>query len=69
MIFCPQGISDWASLSGSVLQVEALSNCTLVDLVMSLVTPSFKWLKNLRPTPSHEDFVRCCRHFGHTFPV
>ena len=30
--------------------MEAVSNCILVDLVMSLAIPSFKWAKNLRPT-------------------
>ena len=50
VIFCPSVISDCASVSGSVLREEAVSNCNPIDLVRSVVTPCFKWLKNVRPT-------------------
>ena len=43
---CPRGINNWAILSGSVLHVEAVSNCTIIDLFRSLVTPSSIGLDN-----------------------
>lgn len=46
--FFPGGINERARFSGSesVLQVEAVSSWILIDLVTSLLVPSFKWLKD-----------------------
>ena len=35
LIFCPRGINDLAISSGGVLHVEAVSNCSMIDLFMS----------------------------------
>ena len=39
--FFPGRINERARVSGSVLQVQAVSSCILIDLMMSLVSHSF----------------------------
>ena len=45
LIFCPRGINDLAISSGGVLHVEAVSNCSMIDLFMS----QFQGAGQLRP--------------------
>ena len=65
----PRGINDGRILSGGVLHVEVVFNCTMIDLFRSLVTPSSKaWTINALG-PRLLDIVKCCRRFGHIFLV